>query len=70
MATKKKSEYNIMFPTFIKTERKPCSIIFLTFIKTERKPCSIRKQIIGIVMVWKRDFDNVAYDCSCNTYAL
>ena len=27
--------------------------------KTDRKPCSIREQVIGIVIVSKRDFDNV-----------
>ena len=41
-----------------------------TIEKTERKPCSIREQIIGIVMVSKRDFDNMTYSWSCNMYAL
>ena len=48
-------EYNTTFPTIE---------------KTERKPCSIRKQMIDIVMVSKRDFDNVTYDWGCNSYAL
>ena len=44
-----------------------CNITFPTIEKTtERNPYSIREHIIGIVMVSKRDFDNVTYNCSCN----
>ena len=46
------------------------NIIFPTIEKTDRKPCSIREQIIGIVMVSKRDFDNVTCIWSCNVYTL
>ena len=49
-------EYNIIFPTIEKTERKPSS--------------SREQQIIGIVMVSKRDFDNVTYDWNCDIYSL
>ena len=45
-------------------------VIFPTVEKTERKPCCIREQIICITMVSKRDFDNVTYDWSCDIYAL
>ena len=43
------------------------NIIFLTIEKTERKPCCIREQIISIAMVSIRDFDNVTYDWTCVT---
>ena len=46
------------------------NIIFPSIEKTGRKPCSIREHIIGIVMVSKRDFDNVTCVWSCNVYAL
>ena len=55
MCFKKKLEYNI---------------IFLTIEKTERKPCCIREQITDIVMVLEIDFDNLTYVWICNVYAL
>ena len=52
----------------------PCKLeyntIFPTLEKTRRKPCPIREQIIGIVMVSERDFDNVTCLWSCSSYAL
>ena len=45
-------------------------VLFLSIEKTGRKPCSIRRHIIGIVMVSKRDLDNVTCVWSYNVYAL
>ena len=42
------------------------NIIFPAIEKTERKSCCIREQIIDIVMVSERDFDNVTCVLSCN----
>ena len=37
------------------------NITFFSIEKTGRKPCSIREHIIGIVVVWERDFDVTCY---------
>ena len=63
------NRYRICFKS-VKEHALEYNITFPSIEKTGRKPCSIREHIIGIVIVWERDFDNVTCVWSCNVYAL